>query len=195
MKRMFKGLAIFITGLFCGAHGRTEDKMAVSNQSIYDFKVKSIDGKEVSLGEYKGKVLLIVNTASHCGFTSQYKALEEIYEKYKDKGLAVLGFPSNDYGGQEPGTNAEIQTFCSTKFSVKFPMFEKGPVSGKEIQPLFKFLTETANPKFDGKIRWNFEKFIIDRNGKLIERFRSVTSPDSGRLVKILEQALAENKK
>lgn len=168
---------------------------ASTQKSIYDFNVKAIDGKEVSMKDYAGKVLVIVNTASKCGFTGQYKDLEALYAKYKDKGLVVMGFPSNDFGGQEPGTNDEIKTFCETKFNVEFPLFQKGPVTGDEIQPLFKYLTETANPKFDGKIRWNFEKFIIDRNGQLIERYRSVTGPDSGRLVKVVEKALAEPSK
>ncbi len=158
--------------------------------SVHDFTVKNIDGKEVSLKEYAGKVLVIVNTASKCGFTPQYKGLEALQEKYKAQGLVVLGFPSNDFGGQEPGTNEEIKSFCDLNFHVTFPLFDKGPVSGKDIQPLFNYLTKTANPKFDGKVMWNFEKFIIDRNGKLVERFRSITGPESGRLVKAVEKAL-----
>ncbi len=158
--------------------------------SIYDFTVKNIDGKEVSLKDYAGKVLVITNTASKCGFTPQYKGLEAIYEKYKGQGLVVLGFPSNDFGGQEPGTNAEIKSFCDLNFKVSFPLFDKGPVSGKDIQPLFEYLTKKANPEFSGKVMWNFEKFIIDRDGKLIERFRSITGPESGKLVKVVEKAL-----
>ncbi len=189
-------ILIFIIGFLCRTKLNSENKMENATQaSVYDFTVKNIDGKEVSLREYSGKVLLIVNTASRCGFTPQYKGLEELYQKYKSQGFAVLGFPSNDFGGQEPGTNAEIKSFCDLSFKVTFPLFEKGPVTGDAIQPLYKFLTETANPKFDGKVRWNFEKFVMDRQGRLIERYRSITTPQSGRLARVIEQALSEGVK
>ncbi|OGR84852.1 MAG: hypothetical protein A2901_04070 [Elusimicrobia bacterium RIFCSPLOWO2_01_FULL_54_10] len=183
MKSWAKISGILMLGLLCGA---------MPDKTVYDFSVKSIDGKEISLKDYSGKVLLIVNTASECGFTGQYKDLEAVYQKYKDKRLVVLGFPSNDYGGQEPGSNSDIKSFCEMKFKTTFPLFDKGPVSGDGIQPLFKHLTETANPKHDGKILWNFEKFVVDREGRLIERYRSITSPSSGRVAKVLEKALAE---
>ena len=162
-----------------------------AEKSIYDFKVKNIDGKEVSLKDYSGKALLIVNTASKCGYTPQYKELEAMYEKYKAQGLVVLGFPSNDYGAQEPGTNTEIKTFCETKFKVSFPLFDKGPVSGDKIQPLFRYLTQDAKPDAKGEIRWNFEKFVIDRKGRLVERFNSKATPDSIPLTKAVETALS----
>ena len=160
--------------------------------SIYDFTVKDIDGKDVPLKNYSGKVLVIVNTASKCGFTPQYKGLEALHEKYKGQGFSVLGFPSNDFGGQEPGSNAEIKSFCDLNFHVSFPLFDKGPVSGDQIQPLFDYLTKSANAEFKGKVMWNFEKFVIDRNGHLIERYRSITGPDSNRLAKVVEKAIAE---
>ncbi len=182
---------LVFSAIFFAAQIHGGDKMESSAQkSVYDFTVKGIDGKEVLLKEYKGKVLVMVNTASRCGFTRQYTDLEMIYEKYKEQGLVVLGFPSNDFGGQEPGTNAEIKTFCETKFKVAFPLFEKGPVTGTDIQPLYKYLTQEANPDYSGKVRWNFEKFIIDRNGRVIERFRSITSPSSDKLTSVLEKAL-----
>jgi glutathione peroxidase len=158
--------------------------------SLYDFTVKSIEGKEVALKEFAGKVLLIVNTASRCGFTSQYEGLEALQKKYGPRGFVVLGFPSNDFGSQEPGSNADIQQFCRLNYAVSFPLFEKGPVSGEAIQPLFAYLTGNANPKHKGRILWNFEKFLIDRNGRLIERFRSVTSPESKSIIKAIEAAL-----
>ena len=171
---------------------RTEGKMSTTaEKSIYDFKVKNIDGKEVSLKDYSGKTLLIVNTASKCGYTPQYKELEALYGKYKDKGLVVLGFPSNDYGAQEPGTNADIKTFCETKFHVSFPLFDKGPVSGEKIQPLFRYLTQEAKPEAQGEIKWNFEKFVIDRKGRLVERFNSKATPDSAPVKLAVETAIA----
>ena len=154
-------------------------------------KLTTIDGKTSSLNDYKGKVLLIVNTASACGYTPQYKGLQELYEKYAEKGLVVLGFPSNDFGGQEPGSNQEIKKFCSTKYSVKFPMFSKAPVSGTDIQPLFTWLTKEADAAKAGPVRWNFEKFLVTRDGRLKKRFSSGTRPDSQDLVSALEAELA----
>lgn len=160
--------------------------------SVYDFKVKTIEGKEISLAEYKGKTLLIVNTASKCGYTPQYAALENVYTKYKDKNVVVLGFPSNDFGGQEPGTNQEIKHFCQAKYNVDFPMFEKGPVKGDSKQPLFAYLTDNSPSK--GEIRWNFEKFVIGPDGKVAARFRSRTKPDDSELTAALDKALAAAK-
>lgn len=144
--------------------------------SVYEFKLKTIDGKAFSLAKYKGKKVLIVNTASKCGFTPQYAELQQLADKYKDK-LVVVGFPANNFGGQEPGTNQDIKTFCKENFAVKFPMSGKVSVKGLDIDPLFKYLTEAENPDFTGEVKWNFEKFLIDENGKLIHRYRSQTKP------------------
>lgn len=160
-------------------------------KSLYDIPVKTIDGKPATLGDYKGKVLLIVNVASQCGYTPQYEGLEKIYEKYQSKGFTVLGFPANNFGGQEPGTEAEIVTFCSTNYGVKFPMFSKLSAAGADIHPLYKFLTEKeTNPNFAGKINWNFNKFLIDKNGNPIARFDSADKPESAKVTQAIEQAL-----
>ena len=153
--------------------------------SVYDFKLTSIEGKPFSLSQYKGKKVLIVNTASKCGFTPQYADLQKLADTYKDK-LVVVGFPENNFAGQEPGTNAEIKSFCTGKYNVTFPLSEKVSVKGDDIAPLFKYLTEAPNPDFTGEIKWNFEKFLIDENGVLIHRFRSQTTPLSPELTKYL---------
>ncbi|MCC6696970.1 MAG: glutathione peroxidase [Candidatus Hydrogenedentes bacterium] len=162
--------------------------------SVLDFKVKDIDGKEVKLGDkYKGKVLVIVNTASECGYTPQYTDLQAIYKKYHEQGLEVLAFPSNDFGGQEPGTESEIKYFCSTKYNVTFPLFAKMPVKGEEKSPLYGFITdEKANPKTGGEIKWNFTKFLVDRNGEIIARYESAVKPTDESVAKAIEKALAE---
>jgi len=159
--------------------------------NIGELNVKDINLNEVKLSDYKGKVLLIVNVASKCGFTSQYAALQKIYEKYKNQGLEVLGFPSNDFGSQEPGTNAEIKNFCTLNFGVTFPMFDKVRVKGNEKSPLFDLLT---NNSVTGKssIKWNFEKFIIDKEGNIVDRFRSTTKPDSKKITSLIEQELSK---
>lgn len=158
--------------------------------SIYDVAVKDIDGKDASLSAYKGKVLLVVNVASRCGFTPQYTALEAVFEKYKDKGCAVLGFPCNQFGGQEPDTDAEIKQFCSSKYSVTFPMFDKIEVNGENRHPLYAVLAGKDSP-FPGDIRWNFTKFLIGRDGKIIKRFDSATKPDAPEVIAAIEAALA----
>jgi glutathione peroxidase len=161
--------------------------------SVLDFKVKDIDGKEVGLAGFQGKVLLIVNTASQCGFTPQYKDLESVYEKYKSQGLEILAFPANEFGSQEPGTNAEIKEFCSTKYSVTFPLFSKIVVKGKGIHPLYAFLTgESTNPRFAGPIGWNFAKFLVNRKGEVIARFDPREKPTSASVTSALENALSE---
>ncbi len=157
---------------------------------FYDLSAKLGDGTIKSLSDYKGQVVLIVNTASNCGFTSQYEGLQEIYLKYKDQGFVVLGFPSNDFGGQEPGSNEEIAQFCQSKFNVTFPLFEKSVVKGDEKTDLFTFLTEYANPNLVGGIKWNFEKFLIGKNGQLIERFGSMTGPNSSKIINLIESEL-----
>ena len=153
--------------------------------SVYDFKLKSIDGKDFSLKKFKGKKVLIVNTASKCGFTPQYTELQKLSEQYKDK-LVVVGFPANNFGGQEPGTNEDIKSFCHDNFSVTFPMSGKVSVKGLDIDPPFQYLTTAPNPDFTGDIKWNFEKFLIDENGNLIHRFRSAVTPLSPEITKYL---------
>src|ERR1700744_6160959 len=154
--------------------------------STYDFKLKNIDGADFSLAKYKGKKILVVNTASKCGYTPQYTDLQKLSEVYKDK-LVVVGFPANNFGQQEPGTNSEIKAFCASYAAVKFPLSEKVSVKGDDICPLFKYLTTTENPDFTGDISWNFEKFLIDENGKLIHRFKSKVTPMSPEITKYLE--------
>ncbi len=156
-------------------------------------KVKDIDGNEVALSTYKGKVLLIVNVASKCGFTKQYAGLQKLYETYKDKGLVVLGFPANNFFRQEPGSNAEIKQFCTTKFNVSFPMFAKISVRGKDIAPLYAFLTsQETQPVKQGKISWNFNKFLVDRTGNVVHRFGSRTTPEDKKLITAAEALLKQ---
>ena len=158
--------------------------------SLYDIKVKDIDGKDTSLAAYKGKVLLVVNVASKCGLTPQYKALEAVFEKYKGKGFEVLGFPCNQFAGQEPGTNDEIKQFCSSKYSVTFPLFDKLEVNGPNRHPLYVALAGQDSP-YPGDIKWNFGKFLIGRDGKIIKRFEPKTTPDSAEVTQAIEAALA----
>ena len=160
-------------------------------KSIHDFSVKNIDGQEVKLSSYKGKVALVVNVASKCGYTPQYDGLQAIYTKYKDKGLVVLGFPANNFMGQEPGTNEEIKTFCQTKFNVSFPLFAKISVKGDDMHPLYQFLTsKETNPDFAGNITWNFNKFLVDQNGKVIARFETKEKPEGEIITQAIEAAL-----
>ena len=160
--------------------------MLVSAPStIYTYKVHNIDGKTLDLKKYKGKKILIVNTASKCGYTVQYAELQKLAEAYKGK-LVVIGFPANNFGGQEPGENLNIKEFCKKNFGVTFPLAQKSSVKGDDINPLFKYLTTTENPDFTGEIKWNFEKFLIDENGKLVHRFRSAVKPMSPEITKYL---------
>lgn len=145
-------------------------------ESIYDFKIQSIDGQTVDLSDFKGKKVLIVNTASKCGYTPQYKELEELSKQYKDQ-LVVIGFPANNFNQQEPGTNDDIKAFCEANFGVTFLLAEKSSVKGEDINPLFSYLTKEGNPDFTGEIKWNFEKFLINEEGKLIHRYRSAVTP------------------
>jgi glutathione peroxidase len=165
---------------------------AFAASSIYDFTMNSIDGKPTPLADYKGKVVLIVNVASRCGFTPQYSALESVYEKYKDQGFVILGFPANNFGGQEPGTNAEIKTFCQTKYSVTFPIYAKVSVKGDDQTPLYQYLTTTANPAFAGAIKWNFTKFLVSRDGKVVQRFESAVKPDAPEVTSAIEAQLKQ---
>jgi len=148
----------------------------IAPASVYEFKLKNIDGQAFSLAQYRGKKVLVVNTASKCGFTPQYADLQKLADLYKDK-VVVVGFPANNFGQQEPGTATEIKTFCSERYGVTFPLSEKVSVKGDDICPLFKYLTGAPNPDFTGEIKWNFEKFLIDENGNLIHRFRSAVKP------------------
>jgi glutathione peroxidase len=158
--------------------------------SIYDIQVKDIDGKNTILAAYKGKVLLIVNVASKCGFTPQYKNLEAVYEKYKDQGLVILGFPCNQFGGQELGTDEEIKQFCTSKYFITFPLFDKIEVNGPNRHPLYVALAGETSP-FPGDITWNFNKFLISRDGKILKRFDSKIKPDSPEATEAIEAALA----
>ena len=158
--------------------------------SLYDIPLKDIDGKDASLKPYAGKVLLLVNVASKCGFTPQYKALEALYQKYQSQGLVVCGFPCNQFLSQEPGTDAEIKAFCTSKYDVTFPMFSKLEVNGKNRHPLYVTLAGADSP-FPGNIKWNFTKFLIGRDGKILARFDSKMKPDSPEAVKAIEAALA----
>jgi len=168
------------------------DSHSIAN-SIYDIDATNIDGAKVNLGKYKNKVLLFVNTASQCGYTPQYKGLQAIYDKYKERGFVVLGFPTNNFGGQEPGTDKEIKEFCTLRYKVTFPMFAKISVKGKDKHPLYKYLTsEESNPKFAGEITWNFNKFLANDKGKIIARFSSKETPESKEVTDAIEKAIGE---
>jgi glutathione peroxidase len=164
--------------------------MSVRAESLYEIAVKDIDGKATTLAPLQGRVLLIVNVASECGYTPQYEGLQAIYKKYEAKGLTVLGLPCNQFGGQEPGTNAEIKQFCSSKFHVTFPMYDKIEVNGARRHPLYVALAGKGSP-FPGDIGWNFSKFLIGRDGKIVKRFDSGAEPESADVTKAIEAALA----
>jgi glutathione peroxidase len=163
---------------------------AASN--LYSFTLPNIDGKPMPLADFKGKVILVVNVASQCGYTPQYSALQAVYEKYKDQGLVILGFPANNFGQQEPGTNAEIKTFCSRKYSVTFPLYSKISVKGDDQAPLYQYLTKEADPSHTGDIKWNFTKFLVDRNGNVVHRFEPAVTPDSAEVVSAIEKLLKQ---
>ncbi|QHN03507.1 glutathione peroxidase [Granulicella sp. WH15] len=165
--------------------------IAGSAKQIYAYKLKTIDGEPTTLAPYKGKVLLLVNVASACGYTPQYAALESVYEKYKDRGLVIVGIPANNFANQESGTEAEIKTFCNRKYHVTFPMMSKVSVKGDDETPLYRYLTDkSANPTIGGDIKWNFTKFLIARNGSPITRFEPATKPDSPEVISAIEAAL-----
>jgi len=160
-------------------------------KSVYEFSLKDINGKDVKLADYKGKVLLLVNTASQCGYTPQYKGLQMIYQKYQAQGFTVLGFPANNYGGQEPGSNDEIKEFCTMRYKVTFPMFAKISVKGEDQHPLYQYLTsKESNPHYGGDVTWNFNKFLVSKSGQIIGRFGSKVEPESPELTGAIEQAL-----
>ncbi len=157
------------------------------SKNLYDYSFTTLEGKTVHLSDYKGKKILIVNTASECGYTPQYQQLEEVYEKYKDK-LVIIGFPTNDFGGQEPGTNAEIKTFCSTKFKVSFPMSQKITVKGDKMDPIYHWLTNKAlNTIETTEVKWNFNKYLIDEHGKYLAYFPSSVKPDDPKILNLLK--------
>ena len=167
--------------------------MTTQAQSLYEIAVKDINGKAGTLSPYRERVLLIVNVASACGYTPQYQGLQAVYEKYAKQGFSVLGFPCNQFGGQEAGTNAEIKEFCSAKFHVSFPMFDKIAVNGAQRHPLYVALAGKGSP-FPGDISWNFNKFLVGRDGKILARFDSDAEPESAEVVKAIEAALAAKK-
>lgn len=177
------------------AYFTTSPLVSAKTKSVLDFKMKDIDGKEVALKKYKGDVLLIVNTASQCGYTPQYAGLQAIYDKYKAQGFEVLGFPANNFGGQEPGTEKEIKEFCESKYKVTFPMFAKISVKGDDQNGLYKFLTsKETDPNFAGDISWNFNKFLVNRKGEIVARFSSKDTPESEAVTQAIEKYLKEKK-
>jgi len=163
--------------------------IALGASSVHEFTMKTLDGKQLPLASFKGKVMLVVNVASQCGYTYQYEGLQALYAKYKDRGLVLTGFPANNFGGQEPGSDAEIGAFCKSKFGVTFPMFSKISVKGPDQAPLYQFLTD-GKTKTGGEIQWNFTKFLVDRNGKVIQRFEPAVEPLSKELEGAVEAAL-----
>jgi glutathione peroxidase len=183
MKNLFVLLALLGTTLMA------------AEKTVYDFTLNSIEGQATPLASFKGKMVLLVNVASRCGFTPQYAGLEALYEKYKDRGFVIVGIPANNFGAQEPGSNQEIKTFCTSKYQVTFPMMAKVSVKGSDITPLYAFLTDKAtNPKTGGDIGWNFTKFLIGPDGKVIARFDSEVEPDSKDLTSAIEKALTNLK-
>ena len=178
----------------CGDSGEQGAPSGVTDReekNMYSFVMNDIDGEPVSLSSYRGKVLMIVNVASKCGATPQYAKLQEIYRKYKDNGFVVLGFPANNFGSQEPGSNEEIKNFCTLKYRVTFPMFSKISVKGEDIHPLYKFLTEEdTDPDFAGEITWNFNKFLVGRDGDVLARFATNIKPDNPEVLNAIEQAM-----
>ena len=177
---------------------QTEDNTETASETTnaLNFTMKSIDGNDVDLTRYLGNVVVVVNTASRCGLTPQYKQLQELHTKYSDKGVKILGFPCNQFGGQEPGSEADIKTFCSRNYGVTFDMFAKVDVNGEEACELYKLLTsQETKPKGTGNIGWNFEKFVIDKSGKPIARFGSRVKPNSVEFISVIEKALKEDGK
>jgi glutathione peroxidase-family protein len=183
--------SFFITA--CEQKPSNKKSEANMENNFYSFTMNDIDGEAVSLSQYQGKVILVVNVASKCGFTKQYSGLEQLYEKYKDEGFTILGFPANNFLRQEPGTDSEIKSFCTTKYNVTFPMFSKISVKGKNIHPLYEYLTSPEeNGEFGKPIKWNFNKFLIGKDGETINRFPSKTVPMDAQIIEALEGALKE---
>jgi len=184
----FAGISLAL--LLCGPALMAAEK---ATPASLDFQMKSLDGKPLDLGQYAGKTILVVNVASECGYTGQYEGMQSLYEKYKDKGLVVLGVPSNQFGGQEPGTAAEIAKFCSTNYNVTFPMTAKVDVKGKMATPFYQYLTkQETSPKGAGDVSWNFEKFLIGKDGKVLGRYASSVEPEDEALIAAIEKDLAK---
>jgi glutathione peroxidase len=184
-----------LTGLLAvvAASARADSKGDKKVGSVLDHKMKDIDGKDVDLSQYKGKVVLLVNVASRCGYTKQYAGLEKLYEQYKDKGFVIIGVPANEFGKQEPGTDAEIKKFCTGTYNVTFPMMSKVVVKGEGITPLYEQLTtQEKDAKLNGPIKWNFTKFLVGRNGEVVNRFESPVKPESPEMTKAIEAELAK---
>lgn len=171
-------IPLFITLLF-------NTFIMMSQQSVHEFTINTIDGESINLSDFKGKKMLFVNTASQCGFTPQYMELQELHEKHGDE-LVIIGFPANNFGGQEPGSNDQIKTFCQKNYGVSFMLSEKVSVRGKNIDPIFKWLNAQDNQSFKGDIMWNFEKYLIDESGKLLKRYRSMIKPDSDKIISLI---------
>lgn len=190
MKHLALLVLLFLSSLMICSAASSIVLAAAPPSGVYLFTPKDLDGTAHSLSEYRDKVLLIVNTASECGYTPQYAGLEKLYEEYRARGLVVLGFPSNDFGGQEPGSDAKIKFFCKSNYAVQFPMFGKGIVSGKQPQALFSWLLDHSRNHED--IGWNFEKFLVSRHGEVLARFKSDVTPESPKLISSIEAALAE---
>ena len=189
MKVLLLSAGAFLLGTVAFAEGKPQEKKM---SGPLQFKMKDIEDKEVDLAQFKGKVVLFVNVASQCGYTKQYKTLQELYAKYEKDGLVVIGVPANEFGGQEPGTNADIAKFCKTNYKVGFPMMAKVVVKGNGKDPLYKFLTEKeTNPNFAGDIGWNFEKFLIGRNGEVVGRYKSGIDPMSATMTEAVAKELA----
>jgi len=191
MRHLKKGISamIIMAAAFLGS-GMGIGMATTMTKTAYDFQFTAIDGQELDLADYRGKVLLVVNTASQCGFTSQYDGLEAIWQKYQDQGLVVIGVPSNDFGKQEPATAEEIKSFCEVNFNISFPMTDKQVVKGKEAHPFYQWASAEAG--LMGKPRWNFHKFLIGRDGQLVSWFASTTTPQSKKLQTAIQKALAE---
>lgn len=182
--------SVIIFALSPGFPTAINDAVAKEPAQIYDFTMADIDGKPIPLSTYKGKVMMVVNTASFCGNTPQYGGLQTLYERYRDQGFTILAFPANDFGKQEPGTNKEIAEFCYTKYALEFPLFSKITVLGENKHPLYRYLTEET--PFPGEIKWNFQKFLIDRSGRVIARYRPGMKPLTPLIVEDIERALGK---
>ena len=191
MKKIFAVALIIIAGGLVNAQSKkvSKERSALHEKQVLDFTMKNIDGKPVPLSSYKGSVMMIVNTASECGYTPQYETLQKLYDTYKDKGFKILAFPANNFGQQEPGTNADIKKFCSSKFHTTFDLFEKISVKGNDQHPLYKFITKES--PLSGEIKWNFQKYLVDRKGIIVAKFLSAVDPMSEEVRNEVEKLLA----
>ena len=195
LRKMFYRVLLMgmVTGLATGVQAQDEAKSETGKKHALDFKVKSIDGQQVDLSKYMGKVVVVVNTASKCGLTRQYAGLQKLYDQHAEEGLVILGFPCNQFGRQEPGTEPEIKAFCAENYGVAFPMFSKIDVKGEAQAPFYKNLCQLdLQPKGSGQVNWNFEKFVIDRKGQPVARFKPQTKPNDPEFQKVLQSALAK---